>query len=125
MPRDPLAWPLPAQGLLAALVLWSLLWAGAYGFLVRRAGSIADPRILLLLGICASALGAVIVFSHPGLVQVYYLRGAAGAFGLLTSAGIAAILPARARDPRPDRGHRHDGRRRGRIGPDRPRARTF
>ncbi len=53
----------------------------------------------MLLGICASALGAVIVFSYPGLSQLYYLRGAAGAFGLLTAAGIAAILPARVRDP--------------------------
>ena len=56
---------LAVGGLLAALVLWSFLWAGAYGLLVRRSGSIADPRILLLLGICASALGAVIVFSYP------------------------------------------------------------
>ena len=53
-------------GLVAALVLWSFLWAGAYGLLVRRTGSTVDPRILLLLGICASALGAVIVFSYPG-----------------------------------------------------------
>ena len=90
---------LAVAGLLAALVLWSLLWAGAYGLIIRRTGTIADPRILLLLGICASALGAVIVFSYPGQSQVYYLRGAAGAFGLLTAAGIAAILPARARDP--------------------------
>jgi hypothetical protein len=89
---------LAVGGLVTALVLWSFLWAGAYGLLVRRMGSIADPRILLLLGICASALGAVIVFSYPGQSQVYYLRGAAGAFGLLTAAGIAAIIPARARD---------------------------
>lgn len=36
-------------------------------------------------------------FSYPGLSQVYYLKGAAGAFGLLTAAGIAAVLPVRAR----------------------------
>jgi hypothetical protein len=88
---------LPAVGWLAAVVLWSFLWAGTLGLLVRRRGSIADPRILLLLGICAGALGAVTVFSYPGLSQVYYLKGAAGAFGLLTTAGIAAVLPERAR----------------------------
>jgi hypothetical protein len=88
-----------AAGLLVALVLWSFLWAGAYGLLGRRGGAFADPRILLLLGICGAALGAVIVFSYPGLSQVYYLRGAAGAFGLLAAFGIARILPARSWQP--------------------------
>jgi hypothetical protein len=58
-------------------------------------GSIGDPRILVLLGMCAGALGAVTVFSYPGLSQVYYLKSAAGAFGLLSAAGLAALLPER------------------------------
>ena len=37
---------LPSSGLLAALAFWSFLWAGAYGLLARRTGTIADPRIL-------------------------------------------------------------------------------
>jgi len=88
---------MPVVGWLLALALWSFLWAGAYGLLIRHKGSLADPPIPLLLGICACALGAVTVFSYPGLSQVYYLKGAAGAFGLLTAAGIAAVLPVRAR----------------------------
>ena len=87
---------LPVAALSAALALWSCLWAGAYGLLVRRKSWLDDPRIMFLLGICAGALGAVIVLSYPGLSQAYYLKGAAGAFGLLTAVGIAAILPAGA-----------------------------
>ena len=87
---------LPVAALLIALALWSCLWAGAYGLLIRRKGSLDDPRIMFVLGICAGALGAVIVFSYPGFAQAYYLRGAAGAFGLVTAAGIAAVLPAGA-----------------------------
>ncbi len=88
---------LPAVGLLIGLVLWSLLWAGAFGLVVRRRGSLVDPRILLLLGICAGAIGAVVLFSYPGLSQSYYLKAATGAFGLLTAVGIAAIVPERTR----------------------------
>jgi hypothetical protein len=88
---------IPIVGWLIALLLWSFLWAGAYGLLARRHGSSADPRILLLLGICAGALGAVTVFSYPGLSQTYYLTAAVGAFGVLATAGIAAVVPARAR----------------------------
>ena len=87
---------MPILGLLIALVLWSFQWAGMCGLLVRHHGS-PNARILLLLGICAGALGAVTVFSYPGLSQVYYLTAAAGAFGVLTAAGIAAVVPARAR----------------------------
>jgi hypothetical protein len=87
----------PIVGWLVALGLWSFLWAGAYGLLVRRRGSAIDPSILLLLGICAGALGAVTVFWYPGLSEAYYLKGAAGAFGLLVTAGIAAVVPARFR----------------------------
>lgn len=86
-----------AAGLLVSLMLWSLLWAGAWGLLVRRRESLGGPAILLLVGIGAGALGATTAFSFPGLSQVYFLKSAAGAFGLLTAAGIAALLPARAR----------------------------
>jgi hypothetical protein len=51
----------------------------------------------LLLGICAGAVGAVTLFSYPGSSQNYFLKAAAGPFGLLVAAGIAAILPARDR----------------------------
>lgn len=88
---------MPVVGWLIALLLWSFSWAGAYGLLARRREARVDPRILLLLGICAAALGAVTVLYSVGLSQLYYLKGAAGAFALLTTAGIAAVLPARTR----------------------------
>ena len=88
---------LPVAGWLIALLLWSFSWAGAYGLLARSRSAIADPRILFLLGIGAGAVGAVTLFSYPGLSQIYYLRGATGAFGLLSAAGIAAVLPVRPR----------------------------
>lgn len=84
-------------GLLVALLLWSFLWAGAFGLLAHRSGSRADPPILLLLGICAGGLGAATALSYPGMSQFHFLHAAAGAFGLLATAGIAAVLPARAR----------------------------
>ena len=88
---------LPVAAGLIALVLWSLTWAGAYGLIARRRGWRADPRILLLLGICAGAIGAVLLLSYPGLSQIYYLKGAAGVFGILAAAGIAAVVPERTR----------------------------
>jgi hypothetical protein len=88
---------IPAAILLVALVLWSFLWAGAYGLLARWRESIADPRILLLLGVGIAGLGASVVFLYPGLSQLWYLRGADGAFAVLTVTGIATILPAGSR----------------------------
>jgi hypothetical protein len=87
---------LPLVALLVAVVLWSLMWAGAFGLIIRRRGWAADPRLLLLLGICFGAVGAVVVFSYPGLSQTYYLKGATGAFGILTAVGIAAVVPLRS-----------------------------
>ena len=81
---------LPLVALLVALVLWSLMWAGAFGLVIRRRGWAADPRILLLLGICVGAVGAVVVLSYPGAQP-----------GLLPEGG-----DGRVRDP-------HGGRDRG------------
>jgi hypothetical protein len=86
---------LPLVALLVAIVLWSLMWAGALGLIIRRRGWAADPRLLLLVGICVGAVGAVIVLSYPGLSQAYYLKAATGVFGILTAVGIAAVVPVR------------------------------
>lgn len=82
---------------MAGVVLWSGLWAGAFGLLARSRHLTADPPVLMLGGICIGALGALSFLLYPGLSQVYFVRGAAGAFGLLAVAGIAAIVPAGAR----------------------------
>jgi len=87
---------LPLAGLVVGLALWSLLWAGAFGLLGQRRW-ISDRRILLLLGVCAGAIGAAVLFTYPGGSQIYFLKGAAGAFGLLAATGIAALVPARPR----------------------------
>jgi len=86
---------LPMVGLLVALVLWSFLWAGAYGLVAGRRGSDADAPILLLAGAGAGALGVVAMMSYPGLSQVYYLTAAAGVFGILSAVGIARVTPPR------------------------------
>ena len=70
---------LPGAALLVALTLWSFLWAGAYGLLVRRKRSLDVPRIMFLLGICAGALGAVdpVLISRfrPGVLHERRCRG--------------------------------------------------
>jgi len=87
---------LPSASFLVAVVLWSFMWAGASGLLVRRQGQQVDPGILLLLGVCTAGLGAATVFSYPGLSQAYYLTAAAGAFGVIVTAGVARLVPSRA-----------------------------
>ena len=88
---------LPVMGFGVALLLWSFLWAGASGLVSRLQGRNADARIMLLTGIAAAGLGAVTVMYYEGDSQAYYLTAAAGAFGILTSAGIAGLVPARTR----------------------------
>ena len=87
-------WLLPTVTLAIALVLWAFLWAGAAAWLTRPRRLLADPRLLLLLGVCGGALAAATLFNYPGQSQLYYLRSAVGAFGLLTTAGIAALIPS-------------------------------
>jgi hypothetical protein len=88
---------LPFAGLLVALVLWSFLWAGAYGLLARGRDSSVDAPLALLAGIGAGALGAVTFLYYSGLSQTYFLTVAAGAFGVFVTAGIARLVPERAR----------------------------
>ncbi len=82
----------PIVGLGVAVALWSFLWAGAFGILLRWRVALFDPTVLMLVGICAAALGAVSVLLYPGLSQYYFLQGAAGAFGLMATAGVAAVI---------------------------------
>ena len=86
----------PLVTLAIALVLWSFLWAGVYGLLARRRWTATTPALLFLAGICAAAIGAVVLFRYPGLSEIYYMRGATAAFALLAVAGIAALVPAGA-----------------------------
>lgn len=94
------AMPWPALGavlIMVAIALWSLLWAGTLGVAIRHIRTGEDARILLLVGICLAALGAVVVLRYPGASQGYFLVGAAGVFGVITAAGIKALLPQQPR----------------------------
>ncbi len=83
--------------LVVAIALWSFLWAGVFGLLARWRTTLVDPGVLLLIGICAAGLGAATFLLYPGLSELYFLRGAVGAFGLLTATGIAILVPERFR----------------------------
>jgi hypothetical protein len=83
---------------LAALgaIGWATVWAGAGG-LVARLRVLADPAVLLLIGIAGSAFGALLVLHFPGWSQLYFLRGAGPALALLAVAGLAAVVPSKRR----------------------------
>ncbi len=86
---------LPLVALALALVLWSFLWAGALPLLARPVRTAATPALVLLAGVCVAALAALVAFRYPGLSQLYYARSAAGAFAVLSVAGIASLRPER------------------------------
>jgi hypothetical protein len=89
--------PVVSTEVLAALAAlgvigWAMIWAGAGGLIARLRG-LAEPAVLVLVGIAGSAFGAVLVFSFPGAAQLYFLRGAGPTLALLTVAGLAAVVP--------------------------------
>ena len=87
----------PVAILGVAIALWSLLWAGAFVVMARWRTTFAQPGVLFLIGICVAGLGAAAFLLYPGLSQLYFLRGAVGAFGILTAMGIRALVPERFR----------------------------
>jgi hypothetical protein len=72
---------------------WAVLWVGVFGF-ARRPAWLADPAVLLLTGIAAAGLGAVVVFGHPGLSETYFLRSSAPYMSILAASGIAVAIPS-------------------------------
>ncbi len=86
-----------AAVLTASIFLWSFLWSAAFGLLRQWRASGADPRVLLLVGVCAAGIGAVTFLEYPGQGQYYYVRGAAGAFGVVGAAGLWRLVPVGAR----------------------------
>jgi hypothetical protein len=90
------AFAVPTIVLLVSLVLWALMWSGAIGLLIDRRRLLGDGRLWFLLGIAGGGIAAASLLVYPGLSQWYYLRGAAGPFGLLVAWGIERmVLPGR------------------------------
>ncbi|MET8004875.1 hypothetical protein [Nonomuraea glycinis] len=59
--------------------------AGAWGMLL-------DPAVLLLLGIGAAGVGAMLVLGHPAASQLYFLEGARPYLSIAAVAGGLALL---------------------------------
>ncbi|MEV7006437.1 hypothetical protein [Streptosporangium sp. NPDC051022] len=76
--RDQAAEPPTASLLgltLVYLSCWAVAWGGALG-LLSRLRLLVRPAVVLMLGIGAAGLGAALLLAHPGLSQLYFLRGA-------------------------------------------------
>ncbi|MEU8145254.1 hypothetical protein [Nonomuraea sp. NPDC048901] len=72
------------------LICLACVWAGVLGVLARRAVR-RDPGMLLLLGIGAGGIGAVVLLGHPSASQYYFLEGARPYLSIASVAGMAAL----------------------------------
>ncbi|MEV1245895.1 hypothetical protein [Nonomuraea sp. NPDC049750] len=72
------------------LICLACVWAGVLGVLARRA-VLRDPGMLLLLGIGAGGIGAVVLLGHPSASQYYFLEGARPYLSIASIAGVAAL----------------------------------
>ncbi|MEV6151247.1 hypothetical protein AB0L53_12985 [Nonomuraea sp. NPDC052129] len=71
------------------LICLACVWAGVLGVLARRL-VLRDPGMLLLLGIGAGGIGAVVLLGHPSASQYYFLEGARPYLSIASVAGMAA-----------------------------------
>ncbi|MFI7450575.1 hypothetical protein ACIBQX_23980 [Nonomuraea sp. NPDC049714] len=77
------------------------VWAGLAGLVAHRAvpfhgggrwGMLLDPAVLLLLGIGAAGVGAMLVLGHPAASQLYFLEGARPYLSIAAVAGGLALV---------------------------------
>ncbi|MDR8414592.1 hypothetical protein MTP10_38430 [Nonomuraea sp. 3-1Str] len=80
------------------LLAWAVTWSPMLG-LLSRPRLLLRPDVVLLTGIGAAGLGAMIVFDHPGQSQVYFLWGSHPYPVIIAVFGVLAVL-RRARVPR-------------------------
>ncbi|GLW23234.1 hypothetical protein Mame01_32770 [Microbispora amethystogenes] len=85
----------PLGGALLYALCWTVVWFGAAG-LVGRSRAPMGPGPLLLTGMGASGLGAVVVFGHCQMSQIYFLAGAIPYLAIVAVRGLAEVR-ARAR----------------------------
>ncbi|MFD8564656.1 hypothetical protein ACWDOR_37645 [Streptosporangium canum] len=70
---------------------WAVTWCGIAG-LLRRPRSLARPGVLLILGIGAAGIGAVILFGSPAMNQGYFLRGAYPYLAVAAAHGFLVVV---------------------------------
>ncbi|MBN6053682.1 hypothetical protein JYK22_17205 [Nonomuraea sp. RK-328] len=80
------------------LTAWAVTCAPALGLLTRR-GLLLRPDVLLVLGVGASGVGAVLVLDHPGRSQLFFLWGAYPYLAVAAVTGLVVLL-RRARPSR-------------------------
>lgn len=77
--------------LLVAIAAWTACWAGWLGLLADRA-RLADPPVLLCLGLGLAGLCAMLATWQPGGSQGYFLQSARPYLCVAAVAGLAVLL---------------------------------
>src|SRR5262249_62099021 len=73
------------------LACYALMWPGLL-VLPGRWKTLTDPAMLMLLGIGAAGIGAIFVFGHSGLSQVYFLSSARPYLAIASIWAVAASV---------------------------------
>jgi hypothetical protein len=73
------------------MLVWVLAWLGVAGLLVRQRW--ADPAYGLLVGMGTAGVAVVLIFSHYGHGQTWFLVAARPYLALAAAGGLAALLP--------------------------------
>lgn len=71
------------------VLAWLMIWGGVVGLLGRQQRR--DPAYLLLWGIGAAALGAVLLLNHYGFSQTWFLVAARPYLALAAAGGLALL----------------------------------
>lgn len=87
-------WPVLLP-LTATLFCWLLMGGGTWIVLCGRPRRLADPAVLLCIGILIAGVCATLSFDHPGLSQTFFLNSARPYFACLGVAGLVAAMTRR------------------------------
>ncbi|MFF3442977.1 hypothetical protein [Streptosporangium sp. NPDC002721] len=85
----------PSPASLAGITLlyvlcWAVTWCGVGG-LLRGPRLLARPAVVLLLGVGAAGLGAVVLLGGPAMNQGYFLQGAYPYLAIAAACGFLAV----------------------------------
>ncbi|GAA1308846.1 hypothetical protein Psi02_25340 [Planotetraspora silvatica] len=78
---------------------WAATWCGALG-LLSRPRALGRPGVVLMIGVGAGGLGAILALGSPTLNQGYFLQAAYPYLAILAAYGVFAVA-RRERTPRP------------------------